>query len=46
MKDIVLKTRVSDAIRLWNCAPHEIKDIGAIYAAKKLIKTFVKNLPV
>ena len=37
---------VSDAIRLWNGAPHSIKNCLTAYQAKKEIKAYIKTLPV
>ena len=44
--DIVWSTFINDGIRLWNTAPLELKNCANIYPAKKLIKSFVKTLPV
>ena len=40
------KTIVSDAIYLWNRAPHNVTESKSIYQAKKEIKSFVKTLPI
>ena len=39
-------TCISDAIRLWNGAPHSIKNCLTAYRAKKEIETYIKTLPV
>ena len=40
------KTCISDAIRLWNLAPDQIKACSSVGMAKDRIKKFVKTLPV
>ena len=40
------KTCISDAIRLWNLAPDQIKDCFSVGQAKAAIKTFVRTLPI
>ena len=40
------KTCVSDAIKLWNLAPNDIKSCTSINSLKKIVKEFVKTLPV
>ena len=45
-KTLTLKTFKSDASRLWNSAPMEIKACSTLASAKKEIKKFVKLLPV
>ena len=39
-------TCVSDAIRLWNLAPNDIKNCESLYQLKKLTRIYVKTLPV
>ena len=46
VKPTTLKTFKSDASRLWNSAPREIKESKTLNAAKKAIKIYVKTLPV
>ena len=36
----------SDAIRIWNMAPKDIKDSLTVYQAKERIKAYAKTLPV
>ena len=45
-KTLTEKTRISDAIRLWNNAPAVIKECTTLHLAKKATKTFVKKLPI
>ena len=33
-----------DSARLWNCAPLEVKNAHTLWAAKKAIKIYCKNL--
>ena len=40
------KTCVSDAIRLWNLAPLNVKHFATLYQLKKATKTFVITLPI
>ena len=44
--DLVKSSFLSDASKAWNNTPSSIKDCSTIWAAKKAIKEFVKNLPV
>ena len=44
--NIVQSTFISDASRVWNICPAEIKNSVTIWKAKKLIKSFVKTLPI
>ena len=44
--DLVQRTCISDAIRVWNRAPEKIKNSKSLYTAKKEIKTFAKTLPI
>ena len=44
--NVATKTFVGDATRLWNKVPIEIKNSESLYTAKKLIKTYVKTLPI
>ena len=44
--EVVWSTFLNDGIRLWNNAPLELKNSTSIYSAKKLIKSFVKTLPI
>ena len=39
-------TFINDAARLWNLAPHSIRECCSIYAAKKQIKLFASTLPI
>ena len=39
-------TCISDAIKMWNAAPCEIKESKSLYQAKREIKKFAKTLPV
>ena len=39
-------TCVSDAVRVWNLAPEEVKGTKSLFLAKKAIKDYVKSLPV
>ena len=43
---IYTKTCVHDVIQFWNLAPSKIRNSTTLYKAKKLIKTFVKTLPI
>ena len=36
----------NDSARLWNKSTNNIKESESIYSAKKLIKVFVKTLPI
>ena len=40
------KTAISDAIKLWNIAPIQIKECLSVGQAKLAIKWFVKSLPI
>ena len=40
------KTCISDAIKLWNLAPVELKNANTLYTMKKATKIFVKTLPI
>ena len=44
--NLLEKTCVSDAIRLWNLAPLNVKKCATLYQLKKTTKTFVKTLPI
>ena len=44
--DILQKTCISDAIKLWNRAPAVITTSESLWKAKKEIKKFAKNLPI
>ena len=44
--EVVWSTFLNDGIRLWNNAPLDLKNSTSIYSAKKLIKSFVKTLPI
>ena len=45
-KTLTTKTCVSDAIRLWNSAPNELKQCETIYKFKKANQAYVKTLPL
>ena len=38
-------TCVSDAVRIWNLAPEEVKGKKSLFLAKRAIKAYVKSLP-
>ena len=40
------KMCVSDAIKLWNIAPNDIKSCTSLNGLKKKVKEFVKTLPI
>ena len=44
--NIVQSTFISDASRVWNICPDEIKNSDTFWKAKKAIKSFVKTLPI
>ena len=44
--NLVQKSCVSDAIRLWNLAPPNITESNTLYQAKKEIKKYARSLPV
>ena len=46
MSNLVQKSCVSDAIRLWNMAPSAITSSSSLSQARKEIKKFVKLLPI
>ena len=37
---------INDAKKAWNKVPNSIKNCSSQYTAKKLIKEFVKHLPI
>ena len=37
---------ISDAIKLWNCAPKELQECATYNHLKKIIKYYMKTLPV
>ena len=43
---ITQKTCISDAIKLWNLTPVELKNANTLYAIKKATKIFVKTQPI
>ena len=44
--NIVQRSCVNDAIRLWNLAPPNITESSSLYQAKKEIKKYARTLPV
>ena len=44
--NIVHSTFLSDASRVWNKCPNNIKECDTIWKAKKAIKSFVVTLPI
>ena len=44
--EIVHSTFLSDASKVWNNCPTEIKDCDTLWKAKKTIKSFVETLPI
>ena len=45
-KTLTQKTCISDAVKLWNVAPEELKNIHTLFAMKKATKKFVATLPL
>ena len=45
-KELTQNTCISDAIKLWNNAPREVQEANSLLSAKRLIKSFVKTLPI
>ena len=45
-KILTQKTCISDAIKLWNVAPEELKNIRTLFAMKKATHKFVATLPI
>ena len=43
---LLAKTCISDAIKLWNIAPSEIKACTSLHCLKKRLKEFAKTLPI
>ena len=43
---LISKTCISDAIKIWNHAPMDIKNSETIYSVKKKVKEYVKTLPI
>ena len=43
---LIAKSCVSDAIKLWNKAPLELKNCKSLYSVKKLARAFALTLPV
>ena len=37
---------ISDAIKLWNLAPTELKNVSPLYAMKKATRIYVNSLPM
>ena len=44
--DLVKSSYINDASKVWNNSPKDIKECTSIWAAKKAIKLFVKQLPI
>ena len=44
--NLIERTCVSDAIKLWNQAPDNLKNCESLYQLKKLTRSYVKTLPV
>ena len=40
------KSCISDAIKLWNLVPEEVKRSNYIHAIKTLTKQYMKTLPI
>ena len=45
-KNLTQKSCISDAIRLWNLAPIELKNITNLISMKKATKTYVNSFPI
>ena len=45
-KTLTHKTCISDAIRVWNGIPNNLKQIKTLCTMKKATKTYVKTLPI
>ena len=43
---LLARTCISDAIKLWNVAPTDIKTCTSLYSLKKKLKEFAKLLPL
>ena len=43
---LIAKSCISDAIKLWNKAPIELKNCKSLYAVKKSARAFALTLPV
>ena len=44
--NLISKTCISDAIKVWNLAPIDIKTCNSLYSLKRKVKVFVKTLPI
>ena len=44
--NLLSKTCISDAIKIWNQAPMSIKTCSSLYSLKNSIKDYVKTLPI
>ena len=44
--NLISKTCISDAIKVWNLAPMDIKSCNSLYSLKRKVKDFVKTLPI
>ena len=40
------KTCISDAVKLWNLAPMELKNVTTLFAIKKARRLYVETLPI
>ena len=45
-RPLTQRTCISDAIKVWNSAPNELKNISSLHAMKKATKLYVKSLPI
>ena len=43
---LISKTCISDAIKIWNHAPIDIKNSKSLYSVKKKVKEYVRSLPI
>ena len=46
LTNTLCSTFMSDAARLWNRAPDDIKNCISLFAAKNHIRTYVSTLPI
>ena len=44
--NLISKTCISYAIKVWNYAPADIKSCTSLYSLKRKVKDFVKTLPI
>ena len=44
--NLISKTCISDAIKVWNLAPADIKSCTSLYSLNRKVKDFVKTLPI